>query len=98
MGDLVWVSLRARIFFPKSLELDIFSLTYNSIKFFCALYSYVIPFLLIPHAITESINKLVWKLSAFHPRFSGQRQRKQRQILPDFSQIETERKQYSIDL
>ena len=30
MGDLVWV----RIFFLKSLELEIFSLTYNSVGFF----------------------------------------------------------------
>ena len=30
MGDLVW----ARIFFPKALELDIFSLTYNGVRFF----------------------------------------------------------------
>ena len=30
MGDLVWV----RIFPPKSLELEIFSLKYNSVRFF----------------------------------------------------------------
>ena len=30
MGDLVWV----RIFFPKSMELEIFSLKYNSVRFF----------------------------------------------------------------
>ena len=30
MGDWVW----ARIFFPKPLELDIFSLTYNGVRFF----------------------------------------------------------------
>ena len=35
MGDLVW----ARIFFPKPLELEIFSLTYNGVRFFSALYT-----------------------------------------------------------
>ena len=30
MGDLVWV----RIFFPKPLKLQIFSLTYNDVRFF----------------------------------------------------------------
>ena len=30
MGDLVWV----RIVFPKPLELEIFPLTYNSVRFF----------------------------------------------------------------
>ena len=35
MGDLVWVI----IFFPKPLELEISSLTYNGVRFFSALYT-----------------------------------------------------------
>ena len=34
MGNLVWVT----IFFPRPLELEIFSLTYNGVGFFSALY------------------------------------------------------------
>ena len=62
MGDLVWVT----IFFPKPLKLQIFSLTYNDVRFFFSII-YVMREFSFPRYILASFppSKSVYRIFFF---------------------------------